>query len=382
MENHSSSLKPFYAMEIFAKANELEKKGEEICHLEVGEPGGLVSQKVIATIRNALDGGQNYTSAKGMIELREALAQYYEQKYRLKINSDNIITTVGSSAGFTIAFLSAFARGAKIALTRPGYPAYLNIVNALGLNAVEIALNSGNNWRLSAEQIEEAYKIQPFDGLLFASPANPTGACVSGQEFEKIVRLCKRLNVRLISDEIYHGLEYGKAANCALQYSKQAIIVNSFSKYFLMTGHRIGWLIMPDNLVERAEILQQNMFISAPTLSQIGAIAALKDIEHCERQKEQYLQNRNILAKGLSEIGFANIAPADGAFYSYVDISQFSNDAMNFCQEILQNIGVAITPGIDFDRVNGHRYVRFSFAGERHKIELALEKLSDYLRAK
>ncbi len=379
MSNDNKSLRSFLALEIFSQANELAKQGKEIFHLEVGEPGLKPSPLVIKTLQENLQKPQKYTSAKGLTELRNELVNYYFSKYEVKISANNIIITNGSSAGFVIAFLCSLEKGAKIALTRPGYPAYLNIVAGLGLEAIEIPLSSNNQWRLSAKDIEQIYEQQPFDALLFASPANPTGSSVSDEEFEKIIEVCNRLNIQFISDEIYHGLEYNKPSNTALKYSNNPIIVNSFSKYFCMTGYRVGWLILPNDLIDRAEILQQNMFISAPTLSQIGAISALKDIDYCELQRRRYLQNRNIMTNGLKALGFKNITQADGAFYTYADVSPFSNDSRSFCKNMLLDIGVAATPGEDFDRVNGHRYVRFSFAGKQSKIEMALEKMASYL---
>lgn len=366
-------------MEILAEATRLEARGENICHLEVGEPGQAPAPAVIEVVKKALPDPQKYTNAKGMIKLRELLAVFYQARYSVAVDPDNIIVTMGSSSGFIIAFLSGFEKGATIAVTRPGYPAYLNILDGLGFGVTEIPLDEKNNWRLCADDIEAAYNRKPFAGLLFASPANPTGAAVSREEFEKIVQTCARLNVRLISDEIYHGLEYEMPATCALEFSNDAIVVNSFSKYYCMTGWRVGWLILPDDLIRRAEMLQQNLFISAPSLSQIAAIAALGEQDYSKVQRVQYKKNRDILTAGLKELGFASLQPADGAFYSYVDVSPFTNDSLEFCQTMLRQTGVAATPGADFDRVNGHRYVRFSYAGRQDKIELALKKMAGFL---
>ncbi|MCF6343985.1 MAG: aminotransferase class I/II-fold pyridoxal phosphate-dependent enzyme [Devosiaceae bacterium] len=379
MKNNSLKLNPFLALEIFAKATELEAQGKKIYHLEVGEPGGEPTKKIAKALNSYLKHPQKYTSAKGLIELREALSIHYQKKYGVEVNKENFIVTMGSSAGFNIALLSAFEKNATIAVTSPGYPAYINIINSLGFKATEIPLTEQNYWQLSAKDVAQAYKKQPFDGLLFASPANPTGACISENELEKIILVCKKLNILLISDEIYHGLEYGTPSKSALNFTNDAIVVNSFSKYFCMTGYRIGWLIMPKNLVKKAEMLQQNMYISAPTLSQKAAIIALDDLEHCDLQKAQYLRNRDILIMGLNEMGLRAIKPAQGAFYIYVDFSAFTNDTLVFCKEMLFDIGVALTPGEDFDRANGKKYVRISFAGKQSDIEIAIKKMVEYL---
>ncbi len=379
MSKKKINLRPFIALEIYARAKEIEQSGGDVCHLEVGEPGARPSKRVVNSLKSALKNAQKYTNAKGNIELREGLCKFYKKRYGVDVDKENIIITMGSSSAFSLAFLSAFSHKAKIALTRPGYPAYLNIINALGFSPVEIELTAKNNWHLSAEQIEKAYQKEPFMGLLFASPANPTGATIGRKEFAEIISICEKLNILLISDEIYHGLEYENLAKSALNFTDKAIIINSFSKYFCLTGYRIGWMILPNNLVKKTEILQQNMFISAPTLSQVAALAALSDIDHCEEQKEQYIKNRAILQNGLQNLGFDNIIASEGAFYLYVDITKFSNNSTKFCQKLLDEAGVAATPGEDFDRANGHKYVRFSFAGQRCDIKLALKKMGKFL---
>lgn len=373
-------LQPFYATEIFAEAKRLEDAGRVVLHLEFGEPSAAAAPDVLEAVRKALDTPQKYTVATGILALRERLAAYYEQKHSVVVSPDNIIVTTGSSAGFLISFLAAFASGAKIAVTRPGYPAYLNILNGLGFDPVEIPLSAKNGWRLSAEDVRAAYAKGKFDGLLFASPANPTGAVVSGDGLRDIVNVCAELNVQLISDEIYHGLEYGTEPVSALETSPAPVIVNSFSKYYCMTGWRIGWLVLPDHLVRKAEILQQNMFISAPSMSQHAALAALGAEAYCLAQKAVYEGNRTMLNAGLAQLGFDGAGTSDGAFYAYVDASRFTNDSMLFCKELLNATGVAATPGIDFDRIDGGKYVRFSFAGAPESIGRALEKMAGFLK--
>lgn len=378
-ENSLNGLQPFHAMEILAEAKQLAEQGREIFHLELGEPSAAAAPEVIEAVRATLELPQKYTVAKGLLPLRERLSAYYRDKHQTDVAPENIIVTTGSSAGFLVAFLAGFEHGARIAVTRPGYPAYLNILTALGFEPVEIALNAENGWRLSADDVRKAHAASPFDGLLFASPANPTGAVVSGDALKGIVEACVALNVRLISDEIYHGLEYDAQPVSALEFSDAPIIVNSFSKYYCMTGWRAGWIVLPDALVRRAEILQQNMFISAPSMSQTAALAALDTEDYSLTQKRIYAQNRTVLNDGLAELGFVSAGASDGAFYAYVDASRFTNDSLAFCKDMLRVTGVAATPGVDFDRVNGNRFVRFSYAGAPEIIAEALKKMAGYL---
>jgi aspartate/methionine/tyrosine aminotransferase len=373
------ALRPFHAMEILARAKALEGAGRDICHLEVGEPAVPPAPEVRAAVAAALDGAQLYTNAKGQIELRRRLSRFYQDTHRVEVDPEAILVTMGSSAAFIIAFLASFRVGARIAVTRPYYPAYINTVDALGMIPVEIPLTAEHGWRLGADDVEAAYRRQPFDGLLFASPANPTGASVTPAALAAIAAACRRLGVRLISDEIYHGLDFGAASATALAVSPDAVVINSFSKYHCMTGWRIGWLVLPPDLVRRAEMLQQNLFISAPTLSQVAARVALDFTDYAEAQKAVYARNRLVIADGLSGLGLSLAGASDGAFYAYADVSPFTDDAMAFCLRLLDEAGVAATPGIDFDRMDGHRYVRFSFAGATGTIEKALERMKRFV---
>jgi len=378
-ETNANGLQPFFAMEILAEAKKLEAAGRSVCHLEIGEPYRPPAPKVLEAVAAALPDPQRYTHAKGIVELREALSASHRENYGVSVDPENFIVTTGSSAGFILSFLTCFEKGARIAVTRPGYPAYLNIIGGLGFEACEIPLSAERHWHLSGADIERAYHEKPFEGLLFASPANPTGAAVTPEALKEIVTVCKKLGVQFISDEIYHGLDYTQTSKSATEFSNDVVVVNSFSKYYCMTGWRVGWLILPPHLTRRAEMLQQSLFISAPTLSQIAARAALEENDYSEQQKVHCARNRDLLTHGLRSLGMENVTAADGAFYSYVDVSKFTNDSMAFCQEMLQQVGVAVTPGVDFDRVNGHRYVRFSFAGATDTIELALEKMAGFL---
>ena len=376
--NHD--LMPFHALEILKRAKAIEADGRVVCHLEVGEPGAPPAPKVIEAVGKALPQAQGYTNAKGLIELREALAGYYADQHGVTVDPDSILATMGSSAGFIIAFHAAFPPGSRIAITRPGYPAYVNTLVGLGFEIAEIPLAAETGWQLRGSDIEAAYKLQPFAGMLFASPANPTGAAVDRAGLQDIVDTCKRLGVQLISDEIYHGLDYRGASVSALEVTREAIVINSFSKYYCMTGWRIGWMVLPEHLLRRAEILQQNLFISAPTLSQIAATAALGERDYSEEQKAHYAENRILLNDGLRTLGFEVGSLSEGAFYVYAGISKFSNDSMSFCEALLEEAGVASAPGIDFDRSGGRSFVRFSYAGKRQTMELALERMATFLK--
>ena len=377
----ADGLMPFLAMDILNRSKVLEGQGHTICHLELGEPGHPPAPKVIEAVTRALPNPQGYTSAKGLPDLREALSRYYPDRHGVSVNPEMILATMGSSAGFILAFHTAFRPGARIAITRPGYPAYINTLIGLGFDYAEIPVTAANNWHLTSAGIEAAYRENPFDGLLFASPANPTGAAIDRAGLADIIETCRRLGVTFISDEIYHGLDYRGPSVSALELTSDAIVINSFSKYYCMTGWRIGWMVLPEALIRRAEILQQNLFISAPTLSQIAATVALGERDYSEQRKAGYAANRTALTAGLQNLGFDLPAAADGAFYAYAGISRFSNDSLAFCESLLEHAGIAATPGVDFDRVNGHGFVRFSYAGTSETVDLALSRLKTFLSA-
>ncbi|MEO7221196.1 MAG: aminotransferase class I/II-fold pyridoxal phosphate-dependent enzyme, partial [Devosia sp.] len=378
MNGTGTGLQPFYAMEINALARGLEAAGRTVCHLEVGEPDAPPAPKVREAVRAVLDDPQKYTHFAGLPALREGLARYYAVQHRVAVAADSIVVTMGSSSGFILAFHGAFSPGARIAVTRPGYPAYVNTLLGMGFVPVEVPVTVADGWHLSAAAIEAAYAQEKFDGLLLASPANPTGAALTRGQLAEIVAVCAKLGVRFISDEIYHGLDYRGPSVSALEFTRDAIIINSFSKYYCMTGWRIGWMVLPDDLLRRTQMLQQNLFISAPTLSQVAAIAALDERDYYEEQKSHYAENRLVLGRGLRALRL-DVADRDGAFYAYADVGRFTNDSLNFCKQLLQEAGVAATPGVDFDRTNGSRFVRFSYAGSRATIEHALERMAGFL---
>ena len=296
-DSPAAGLAPFYAMEMSGRAKMLEAEGRSICHLEVGEPSVPPAPAVLDAVSRALHAPQGYTHAMGRIELRRALAGYYRDRHGVEADPEAILVTLGSSSAFILSFLAAFTPGSRIAVTRPGYPAYLNTMAGLGFAAVEIPVRAESGWRLTAEDIAAAYRETPFEGLLFASPANPTGATVGRGEFAAIVETCRRLGVRLLSDEIYHGLEYGPSSPSALEFTDSAIVINSISKYYCMTGWRLGWMVVPPDLVRKAEMLQQSLFIAAPTLSQIAGEAALRERGYFEGVKAGYARNGKLLGR-------------------------------------------------------------------------------------
>jgi len=375
-----SAVDPFLAMDVLAEATRLEGEGRSIVHMEVGQPGAPAPKAVLDAAREALAGPLGYTEALGRAPLRERIARHYAETYGVEVSPGNVIVTTGSSAGFMLAFLAGFDAGQRIALPSPGYPAYRNILKALDLIPVEIETTAETRWALTPEHLEQASRDGPIAGVLVASPANPTGTMMEPDALEALIRKAEELGMWFISDEIYHGLVYeGRRAASALETSPDAIVVNSFSKYYCMTGWRVGWMIVPDRLVRPVERLAQNLYISVPDLSQRAALAAFDAREELEAVRAVYAQNRALLRSRLPELGFETILPADGAFYLYADITPFADDSVAFSRALLQEAGVAVTPGPDFDPVRGHRFVRFSLAGPHAAMVEGMERLARQL---
>ncbi|MCA0405543.1 MAG: aminotransferase class I/II-fold pyridoxal phosphate-dependent enzyme [Proteobacteria bacterium] len=373
---------PFIAMDVMRDAKGLAREGRSIMHLEVGEPGAKTPRLVREAAMNALEQDRiAYTDALGSPELRSAIAQHYKDKYGLDVPASRVVVTTGSSGGFILTFLSTLEAGQRIGIPAPGYPAYRNILKALGVEAVEIECRAAQGHVLTAEAIEAAHAQTPLNAVLMMSPANPTGVVTPASAIRAVADTCKRLGLWLVSDEIYHGLVYADAnrEETALRFSEEAIIVNSFSKYFCMTGWRVGWLIVPERLVRPMECLAQNLAISVPYLSQVGATAAFRATEELEAIKAGYARNREILGNALPAMGLAPL-PMDGAFYAYCDITRFSNDAMDFSRRALHEAGCAITPGLDFDPIEGHRFVRLSYAGSEATMIEGARRLKTWLR--
>ena len=381
--SNRSKMPPFMAMDVMRLAAELEADGSDIVHLEVGQPCSPAPQKVIDALAASM--GQvkthGYSVALGIPELRLRIADHYEQWYGEKIGPERVAVTVGSSMAFAISFLASFDIGDKIAIPNPGYPAYRNLMLGMGLEPVTLNAGPLEGWMPRLKDMEKWDNLP--DGLMIASPHNPTGVIIPDNELKDICEWCDKNGVRLISDEIYHGLSYKSRCETALKYTDNVIVINSLSKYFSMTGWRIGWMIIPPQMVRVVERLQQNLFISAPTLSQYAACAALTQSAQSELQKhvELYRHNRDKLIACLQDKGLTDIAPADGAFYLYADLHSLSPslESETFCAQLLKEAQIAITPGMDFDKNRGARFVRFSYARAANEIDLAVDRLNAFL---
>ena len=371
------SVPPFIVMDVMRAANERAAAGEDIVHLEVGQPATPAPGAVLAAATAALRSDPlGYTDATGIADLRRRIARHYGELYGIDVDPGRIFVTTGSSGGFILAFLAAFDPGDRVALAEPGYPAYRNILTALGIEAVCIETGPETRFQPTPGLLEEQGRL---DGLIVASPANPTGTMLDRDALGDLVDYCERNGIRLVSDEIYHGIVYRGAADSALRFTDDAVIVNSFSKYFSMTGWRIGWLVVPPDLDRSIECLAQNLFISPPTLAQHAALAAFDCAEELDGNVARYAENRAILLEGLPRIGFARFAPADGAFYLYADVSAFGIDSRELSARLLAEAGVAVAPGLDFDRRRGGGHIRISFAGSQEDMREALSRLGRWV---
>jgi aspartate/methionine/tyrosine aminotransferase len=372
-----SGIPPFIAMDVLRAANERAASGADVLHLEVGQPATPAPQGVLAAARAALERETlGYTDALGVPALREAIARHYRTSYGLALDPARIVVTTGSSGAFLLAFLAAFDEGDRVAMASPAYPAYRNILTALGLVPVELPAGPAERYQMSVELLRRY--AGELDGIIVASPANPTGTMLAPDELASLARYCRDRGMRLISDEIYHGIVYSKTAATALATSDDVIVVNSFSKYFSMTGWRLGWMVVPPDMLRAVECLAQNLFISPPALAQHAAIAAFECHDELQANVARYAENRALLLEELPRAGIDNFAPADGAFYLYADIAEVTNDSVAFCQRMLREIGVACTPGIDFDPTRGHATMRLSFAGSTEAIAAAARRLIDW----
>lgn len=371
-------VEPFHAMDVLAEANRLRARGVSVISMAVGQPSDPAPLGVREAAARALaDGRIGYTDALGTMALREAIARHYGEHYDITVPASRVVVTTGSSAAFNLAFLTMFDPGDRVAIAAPGYPAYRNIMAALGIEVVEIELQGAPF--LDADHLRNAYAEKPLKGLLFASPANPTGAVVPADELERLVRTASELDIAVISDEIYHRLAYGAPDVTALAFDNDVTVINSFSKYYCMTGWRIGWMVVPERLARAVERVQQSLYISAPELSQIGAVKAFSATVELEAVKARYAWNRSLLMDRLPALGFTLAAPMDGAFYAFCDVSKLTNDSMEFARRMLAQANVAATPGRDFDPLQGHRYMRFSYAGSHDDMVEALRRIETWL---
>ena len=376
-----SDVPAFMVMDVVAAAARLEAAGRRIIHMEIGQPAAAAPASALAAAQAALATGRiGYTSALGNTSLRRRIARHYAERHGVVIDPERIVLTTGSSAGFMLAFLAMFEPGDRIAIASPGYPPYRNVLNALGCEAVPIEVTASTRFALAPAALLAAHDQRPLKGVLVASPANPTGTMMTADALSTLVRAAEGEAIAFISDEIYHGLDYAFPAQTALSISAEAVVINSFSKYFCMTGWRIGWMVVPETFVRPIERLQQNLAISVPALSQVAAEAAFAGRDEMETVKHGYEVNRRILMEGLPRAGFDEFLPPDGAFYLYADVSRFCSDSLEFARRMLEEAGVAATPGVDFDPVHGRRFMRFCYAGAPADVAEAVERLGAWLK--
>lgn len=366
---------PFMVMDVMKAASDLEAQGRSVIHLEVGQPETGLPLAAVIPVQKLIDQeALGYTVANGVVQLRQRIVDHYHTVHGVVIDPSSVFITTGSSAGFQLAFLSAFDVGDRVAVASPGYPAYRHILSSLGLEPVLLPVGADTRYQPTVDSLEALN--QPVDGLILASPSNPTGTVIPAPEFEALVSYCRSQGIRLVSDEIYHGITFGVGVATAAGRDGPEIIINSFSKYFSMTGWRIGWLIVPPDLQRSVECLAQNHYISPPTVSQWAAYHAFDGVDELERNVARYRSNRDVLLNGLPQAGFNNLAPSDGAFYIYADVSDLTSDSVAFCKSLLEQTGVAITPGVDFDPDHGHQTLRISFAGSTADMEEAIRRLT------
>lgn len=376
-----SDVPPFMVMDVMAAAARIEAAGGHVIHMEVGQPAAGAPKTAIAAAQAALEAGRiDYTSALGIPSLRERIARHYRDAHGCAVSPERIVVTTGSSGGFILAFLSMFEPGDRVAVTVPGYPPYRHILTALGCEPVLIETTNETRHALTGEALLAAHRKAPLKGVLVGSPANPTGTMISREALAGLIAASEDAGIRFISDEIYHGLDYAFPAVTAAALSDHALVINSFSKYFCMTGWRVGWMVVPDILVRPIERLQQNLSISVPSLSQIAAEAAFDGAAEMEEIKHGYQENRRILIEGLPKAGLSKFLPADGAFYLYADVSDFTSDSFDFARQMLEKAHVAATPGVDFDPIHGRSFIRLSYARSAAEMREAVDRIAHWLK--
>ena len=377
-----SAIDPFIVMDVMGEANARELSGDDIIHMEVGQPASPAPKAARERARQALENQRlGYTEALGLPKLRERIARHMSERYGVGVRPERVVVTAGSSAGFVLAFLALLDQGYSLGLPSPGYPCYCQILKALNVRPTLIETSGQGRWMPTVADVERLAG-EGAAGLLLASPNNPTGTMALSRRLAEIAETCRRHRLWLIFDEIYHGLEYKAPAETALAHFDEAIVVNSFSKYFSMTGWRIGWLVVPEPLVRPIERLTQNLYISPPAISQVAALGAFDGIDELEAIKASYARNRAMLLEELPRAGLSSILPADGAFYLYADISRFTGDSEAFAKTMLKDIGVAVTPGIDFDPDRGRNYIRFCYAGAEAQMREAARRITGWLKGK
>ncbi|GJE10602.1 MULTISPECIES: aminotransferase class I/II-fold pyridoxal phosphate-dependent enzyme [Methylobacterium] len=381
ISRRAAAVQPFLAMDVMAAAAAKARAGSDVVRMEVGQPSAPAPQAVIAAAQAALATGRvPYTEALGLPTLRARIARDYAERHGVAVGPERVVITTGSSAGFILAFMSLFDAGARVAVPQPGYPAYRNILSALDLVPAPMILRAEDRFAPTAALLRETHARAAVAGVLVMSPANPSGTVITEAALRDLCTTTRALGLPLISDEIYHGLSYGLPTVTALQFDPDAVVINSFSKYHCMTGWRIGWMVVPEALVRPIERLAQNLYISAPYLSQVAALAAFDATAELDAVRDGYARNRGILLDALPGLGLGRLHPADGAFYLYADVANLTGDASDFCRRMLDEAHVAATPGLDFDPEEGHHHVRFSFAGSEAECREAVSRLRAWLR--
>ena len=376
-KSNRSNVDPFIVMDVMEAARKAEQSGKNIIHMEVGQPGTPAPKLANETVEKQIQSNNlGYTVALGLPELRSRISKLYGEWYNLDLNPERVIITTGSSGAFILSFATLFDQGNRVGIGSPGYPSYRQILKAQSLIPVDIETDLQNKF----QPIPEDIISNNLNGLLVASPANPTGSMLDKSSLEKLIVTCKENDVSFISDEIYHGIEYETKSVSALEITDNCYVINSFSKYFSMTGWRIGWMVVPEDHVRQVEKVSQNLFICPPHVSQIAALAALDAKDELNENVKVYKKNREILLKELPDAGFTTFSPPDGAFYIYVDISKFSKDSLNFCKKVLNEAGVAITPGLDFDQNRGSSTIRLSYARSTEDIIEGTKRLKKFMK--
>jgi aspartate/methionine/tyrosine aminotransferase len=373
---------PFHVMDVWAAAGERQRTHGDLVNLSAGQPSTGAPAAVRAAATAAIEREVlGYTVALGVPELRSAIAAHYARTHDLDVAPEQVVVTTGSSGGFLLAFLAAFDAGDRVVMARPGYPCYRNILTALGCEVVELPCGPETRYQPTVAMLEELDDVR---GLVVASPANPTGSVLPPDELAALATHCADRGIQLVSDEIYHGISYAgaPATSCAWSTSRDAIVVNSFSKYFSMTGWRLGWLLLPPRLLRAADCLAGNFTVCPPALAQVAALGAFEESSYAQADGhvQRYAVNRGLLLDGLPRLGITRLAPADGAFYVHADVAHLTADSMDLTYRLLADTGVAVAPGLDFDPVDGHRSVRLSFAGSTDDVREALDRIGGWLR--
>jgi aspartate/methionine/tyrosine aminotransferase len=372
---------PFMVMKVMDDARQLSEAGRDIVSMEAGQPGTGAPAGAVEALSAALRAGPlGYTVSLGLPALRERIARRYADRHGIDVSPDRIAITTGASGGFLLAFLALFDAGDRVGLAAPGYPAYRHILSALDLRPVTIPTGPETRFQPTPALIANAGRLGPLKGLIVGHPANPTGTALSRDELVDLIEECQRIDAAFICDEIYHGIDYGSQPVSALELSQDVIVLNSFSKYFSMTGWRVGWMVAPEPVIAAIERLAQNFTVCPPHASQIVALAAMDCEAELDANVAVYAANRDLLMEELPKAGFGPIVPCDGAFYLYADVSALTDDSLAFCERMLQEAGVAATPGVDFDAGRGKHFVRFSFAGPTERMAEGARRLQAWLK--